>query len=84
MVVHFEIPDELVGSIRLPEDEVGARMRLEVAIAFYAQDILSLGIAAELSGISRYSFGARLAERAIPRHYGEDDLRLDLSYARGF
>jgi hypothetical protein len=37
----------------------------------------------ELAGVSRYVFADILLGRNIPRHYNEDDLALDLDYARG-
>jgi predicted HTH domain antitoxin len=69
--------------MRLPDPEIEPRIRLELAITFYAQDILSFGKSVELSGVSRYEFGELLTRRAIPRHYTDEDLELDLSYAHG-
>lgn len=68
--------------IRLPLQEVEPRLRTELAIALYAQGILSFGKASELAGTSRYAFADLIGDRNIPRHYTEDDLRHDLDYAR--
>lgn len=77
----IDIPDSVASSLRLPEQEIEPRLRAELAIALYAREILSFGKACELADISRPMFAEQLAERGIPRHYGEDELAQDLSYA---
>jgi predicted HTH domain antitoxin len=81
--IHLNIPESVAGSIRLPVPEVEPRLRTELAIALYAQGILSFGKACELAGTSRYGFGELIGPRNIPRHYSERDLTDDLGYARG-
>lgn len=83
MALQLEIPESIVAGLKLPETEIEPRIRLELALALYAQDILSFGNAAELAGISRYELADILTYREIPRHYAKEDLELDLSYARG-
>lgn len=83
MTFHLDIPESIAHSIRLPVGEVEPRLRNELAIALYAQGILSFGKAAELAGTSRFTFAEQVGERNIPRHYTEDDLARDLDYARG-
>lgn len=83
MTFHLAIPESVASSLRLPVPEFESRLRSELAIALYAQDILPFGKACELAGASRYAFADLIASRNIPRHYGEDDLKLDLDYARG-
>jgi predicted HTH domain antitoxin len=80
LVLH--IPDSVVQGIRLPEGEMLPRMRTELAIALYAQGVLSLGKAAELAEMPRIPFGQLVGERGIPRQYGEEELAQDLRYAR--
>lgn len=53
----------------------------ELAIALYAQDLLSLGKARELAQMNKYEFGQLLAQRGILRHYGSEELDDDLVYA---
>jgi predicted HTH domain antitoxin len=43
----------------------------------YARGLLSQGKARELAGLSPYEFSQLLGRRAIPRHYGLDELRDD-------
>jgi predicted HTH domain antitoxin len=81
MTLH--IPDSVLQGLRLPEGEVEQRLRTEVAVSLYAQGALSLGKAAELAEMNRLSFGELVAQRGIPRHYGDGELAQDTSYARG-
>lgn len=83
MTFHLDIPESVANSIRLPLPEIESRLRTELAVALYAQQILSFGKAAELAGISRYALAQLTGERNIPRHYTAHDLTQDLDYARG-
>ena len=83
MPVTLHIPDSVVQGLRLPEGEIPARLRMELALALYAQGVLSLGKAAELAEMSRLLFGELVGQRGIPRHYTDEDLAQDLSHARG-
>jgi predicted HTH domain antitoxin len=77
------IPDSVVQAIRLPEKRLREEMLLELAVALYAQDALSLGKARELAGLGKYEFGRILGQREIARHYSEEELEDDLTYAHG-
>lgn len=83
MTLIIEIPESIVEGMHLPEQEVRPRMRLELAASLYAQNILSFGKAAELSGMDRFHFSDALTSRNISRHYTEEELTQDLAYARG-
>jgi predicted HTH domain antitoxin len=83
MTFNVNIPASVADSIRLPLPEVEPRLRSELALALYAQGILSFGKAAELAETSRYAFADLIAERNIPRHYTAVELAEDLDYARG-
>lgn len=83
MSLSLSIPDSVVQAIRLPEKRLREEMLLELAVALYAQDTLSLGKARELAGLGKYEFGCILGRRGIARHYGEEELEDDLAYAHG-
>jgi predicted HTH domain antitoxin len=83
MAVHLEIPESIATSLRLPPSEIEPRLRTELAIALYAQGILSFGKASELAGASRYTFADLIGQRGIPRHYADSELAQDLAYADG-
>jgi predicted HTH domain antitoxin len=79
----LEIPDDVSQAMRLPPAETKSRLQLELAVSLYAQEILSLGKAAELACISRLELSDALAKRGVPMHYTQEDLSNDLAYARG-
>ena len=81
MGLNLQIPDSVTRAIRLPEKRMEKDLLLELAIALYAQDVLTFGKARELAGLSKYEFGHMLGKRSIPRHYGPEELEDDLSYA---
>ncbi len=83
MTIHLEIPQSIVNSLRIPLAEAEPRLRTELAVALYAQGILSFGKASELAECSRFGFADLLTRRAVPRHYTGDELAQDLVYARG-
>ncbi len=79
----MNVPDSVVQGLRLPDSEAEARLRTELALALYAQRILSFGKAAELAQTARFRFAELAAQHGIQRHCTEEDLAADLSYARG-
>ena len=82
MSIQLEIPDSVVQALRLPPSEQREQLLLELGVSLYARGLLSFGKARELCGLSKYEFGRVLGKRAIPRHYGAEDLQDDLTYAR--
>jgi predicted HTH domain antitoxin len=78
-----EIPGEIVEALRLPPQDALPRLRLELAVALYAQNILGAGKSAELASMSRLEFDDEVARRHVPMHYDPSDLGQDLAYARG-
>jgi predicted HTH domain antitoxin len=81
MGLKLQIPDSVTRAIRLPEKRMEEDLLIELALALYAQDVLSFGKARELAGLSKYEFGQLLGKRSIPRHYGPEEIEDDLSYA---
>lgn len=68
------IPDQLVKSIRMTEDE----LRRELAVALFQQEKLSLGQASRLAGMDILGFQLLLGSRHISLHYGVEDFEADL------
>ncbi len=83
MSAKLDIPDTIVGAIRLPENRIKAELLKELAVTLYAQGMLSFGKARELAGIGKYEFGVLLGMRGIERHYTAAELADDITYARG-
>jgi len=83
MSLQLHIPDSVAGAIRLPEKRMQELLLVELAVALYSQEVLSLGKAAELAGLTRRDFARSVAAHGVTRHYGREELEDDLSYARG-
>jgi predicted HTH domain antitoxin len=83
MSLTLEVPDEIQRAMRVPESERQSRLQTELACALYQREILSFGMAAELSCLPQFRFGQELVLRGIARHYSEQDLAEDFAYASG-
>jgi predicted HTH domain antitoxin len=69
------VPSDVVSATDLTEEQVA----VELAVELYQREKLSLGHAARLAGMDKWSFNDLLAGREIPMHYDEADLRRDLA-----
>jgi len=67
------IEDAVLQAAHLDE----ATVKLELALALYGQDRLTMGQASRFAGIGQLDFQAHLAERRIPLHYDSEDLHQD-------
>jgi predicted HTH domain antitoxin len=81
--VILDLDDEALSRLPLPPGEGERHMQIELACRYYANGWLSLGQAARMAKLDRFTFGAQLADRGIPRQYTSDDLDADLKYAGG-
>lgn len=79
----FEIPDEILSDLQLPEGEEEKELKKDLAVALYARGALSFAQARSLTDLSRREFDALLGERRAPRRYDDEDLSGDLAYAGG-
>jgi len=77
----LEVPKEVVEAMRLPQMEIEAELRKELAVILYKRGVLSLGKARLLAKMSRRDFIDLLGQRDVPRHFTEDDLNSDIEYA---
>ena len=68
-VMTVELPADVMESARISAEEV----RLEIAVALFRVERLSLGRAAELAGLSVQTFLEILCLRRIGVHYGVED-----------
>lgn len=69
------IPSDVVSATELTEEQLA----VELAVELYQREKLSLGHAARLARMDKWSFNDLLAGREIPMHYDEADLRRDLA-----
>ncbi len=74
----LELPDDLVMSIKLPREEIPARLKRELALRLYDKGLLSFGKARELAGMTKWEFSNLLGEEDILRHYDLEELSEDL------
>ena len=50
MSITLDIPSHICEALNVTPEEAEPRLKLELAVAFYAQNVLSLGKAAETRG----------------------------------
>jgi len=82
MSITLDLDEQAVGSLPLQPGERERHMQIELACRYYAWGWLSFAQAARLAGLDQYAFGARLAERDIPRQYGLTEALEDVAHAR--
>lgn len=78
----LEIPDEIAAELGADELAVSARVKADLAANYYEARLVSLGRAAEMSGLRRGEFESLLAQRRTVRDYGAEDLAADLAWAK--
>ena len=83
MSLQLSIPDSVLQAIRLLEHRIEQELSQELAVALYAQELLSFGKARELAQMEKYEFGRLLSQRGVDRHYSIEELEDDLNYAHG-
>jgi predicted HTH domain antitoxin len=78
--VPIDIPEATLVALKLDATTAGAELRLAAAMKLYELGRLSSGAAAELAGIPRVAFLARLSEFGVDTfRQTEDELRRDLA-----
>ena len=82
MQVVLHIPEELERVLAGSPEAVQSRVRLDMAVYYYREGVISLGKAAEMSGVSRLDFERILGERGTIRNYTAGDLERDMEWAR--
>ena len=72
-------------TIEVPEHVSEAQARLVLAIGLFQEELVSVGKAASIAGLSYRAFLDVLRERGIPAFvYDEEMLNEDLAFARAF
>lgn len=83
MSLTIDIPDDVLAAMPVPEADRERFILREIACLLYARDLLNLGRAAQLAGLTKAEFGLELGRHGIARHYTSSELEADLAYARG-
>ncbi len=73
--MNVALPERLEGKLN-PEE-----VRLDLAVGIYSSGRVTLGMAAEVAGMSVPEFQRELGRRRIPVNYGKEDLAYDLEAA---
>jgi len=74
----MNIPDTVVQTIKLPEEEISARLRVELAIRLYRKGLLNFGKSRTLANMKYWDFYELLGKEGVERTYGVNDLNDDL------
>ncbi|MCB9275926.1 MAG: UPF0175 family protein [Lewinellaceae bacterium] len=70
----IEISDQILNKRSITREEI----KLEVAVALYAREILTLEQASKMAELDQLKFQQVLGEREIPIHYSKKDFEEDL------
>lgn len=70
----LEIPQDILDSTHMTTSE----LKIELAVALYAQGRLGVGKARELAGMTLWEFRQLLGSRKISPHYDIEDLEEDI------
>lgn len=82
MEVTVSIPDELGDEFAADEKNLRRQVQADLAMSYYAAGRVSVGRAAEMSGLSRAEFERLLARWRVMRNYSHEDLVHDLDRVR--
>ncbi|MEO1144351.1 MAG: UPF0175 family protein [Cyanobacteria bacterium J06638_22] len=63
--ITLEVSQDMLAALKMGASDLGDRIRLLAAIAFFQEKQLSLGQAAELAGLHRLEFMDLLAQKGI-------------------
>jgi len=75
--VEMEIPRDVLFAARIDEEKASSELKKQLAVHLFEGELLSLGKAAEFSGMSRWDFMDLLGSLKIPLHYSVKDWEKD-------
>lgn len=81
MSLQLDIPDFVLQALPLSEQKAERELLKELAVALYAQEVLSFNEARELAQMPSCEFGQLLGERCVHRHCNRVTLAQDLAGA---
>ncbi len=80
----IEIPNQFVRALGIHDKDVSRTIRKEIAVHFFKENMLSFGLARQLSGLSVRDFMELLRERKVSMHYSEVDYNQDCETIQEF
>ncbi len=75
--ITLKLSDELISLAGLQKEELSKEALKLIVLELFREEVISLGKAAELCGISIAEFMEFAASRQVPLHYGEEELVKD-------
>ena len=75
--VTLELPDELLDLAGFKTEHLSQETLKLIVLELFREEVISLGKAAELCGLSIAEFMEFAASRRVPLHYGEQELQQD-------
>jgi predicted HTH domain antitoxin len=78
----LDIPDEIIRTLGLRENEVSVAIQKELSAHFFEKGILSFGQARAFSGMTKWDFLVFLHERKIPLRYDVHEYEEDIETIR--
>ena len=78
--ITLQLPDDLVKLGKLERNDLSRDALILLVLELYREELVSLGKAAELCGLSLSGFMQFSAFRQVPLHYGEAELKQDRQY----
>ncbi|MCI0416263.1 UPF0175 family protein [bacterium] len=79
--ISVEVPEELIRAAKLSGKSASQEITKILALELFREKVISVGKAAELSGISIEEFMDFAAKRDVPLHYELEDLENDQKLA---
>ncbi len=77
--VKLQVPDSLIHSLKIPEDELNSFFRQTVAVELYREGRISLGKAREFAGLTnKWEMIQLLNQRNVDFDYTAKDAQEDL------
>lgn len=78
--IQLQVPDSLIHSLNIPEDELNVFFRQTVAVELYREGRISLGKARELAGFSnKWEMVQLLGQRNVDLDYSARDAGEDMA-----
>lgn len=81
-ITTVEIPKDLAQLLRIREKDLPKKVKEILAVELYREGTVSLGKAAEISGLTKWEMLELLAMKKIPIQYYPEDLDEDIETLR--
>ena len=65
-IISIDLPSDILLALNESESELKKRTKISLAVCLYKVGKLTIGKAAQVSGLSRYAFESYLSDNKIP------------------